>query len=180
MKKAPVALSALLSVLVAFSASAGTAADKLTDAMIDQDLIDRELAPIKSQIDMNRYIYSAEAKNSPLRQLSPNALATFMNGLTFTDEGAASFNMTPLTNNLTASQVYEVLGLFGMQSAIGTISNLRVQTESDRMIAASAKERPNAVWAAPFACYNVYQSGRYVGKACLRTSGYMCNLSVCR
>lgn len=92
------------------------------------------LAPIKSTEDLNAYIARTPAANSPLSYLSPAAKSRFLSGLQFNEKGVASFSYADLEAELTPSQIYEILSLFGVQRTVPLMKGARVVNETDRLI----------------------------------------------
>ncbi|WP_159016679.1 hypothetical protein [Cognatiluteimonas profundi] len=125
--------------------SAPTMASKLTqpagsnnDALLERQLIDRDLAsrtaPIHSQADARRYIASNAGRKTPFTALSRGAQERFLQSLVFTTKGLASFEYADLSAELTATQVYKLLALFGAQDSTHFIPNLRVVDSTDAAI----------------------------------------------
>lgn len=92
------------------------------------------LAPIKSQKDLTRYLSSHAHTKTPLDDLSPTARARFLKMLVFSDRGLASFDYKDLENELTPTQIYQVLSLFGAQGATAEMSRAKVRSETDRLL----------------------------------------------
>lgn len=108
-------------------------------ALVEQESKERELAyqlaTIKSQADLQAYV--AQRPNaSPLNSLSPGAKQRFLQSLVFTDLGLASFDYRDLRSELTATQIYQLLGLFGVQRSTSSIPGLRIAGPSDAAIIA--------------------------------------------
>lgn len=98
-----------------------------------QGVLEQALAPIKSKADLDRYL--STAADSPLDWLSSNAKWEFIGGLVFSDRGLASFRYDVLAKELTPTQIYQVLSLFGVQRTTPMIKGAKVVTETDRLIA---------------------------------------------
>ncbi|WP_448098081.1 hypothetical protein [Luteibacter yeojuensis] len=99
----------------------------------EQRQIDEARAPIKSEADLQNYLV-AEQPNSPLNKLSPAAKAKFLSSLRFGDKALGSYNYEVLENELTASQIYDILSLFGAQATTHLISGAMVRTSTDALI----------------------------------------------
>lgn len=99
-----------------------------------REQVESNLAPIKSMEELKSHLASVENIRSPLKYLSPHARLRFVKSLSFGRGGLSSFDYTDLVAELTASQAYEVLRLFGMQHTIRNIPGLRVETSVDRAI----------------------------------------------
>ena len=54
--------------------------------------------------------------------------------MTFGAKGISGFHYADLQSELTASQVYDVLGLFGVQKDVAIIPNVRVDTPADKRV----------------------------------------------
>ena len=72
--------------------------------------------------------------NSPIHALSPSARMRFLNSLQFNATGVTSFYYTDIETELSSSQAYELLSLFGLQSTISVMKKLRIDTDEDREI----------------------------------------------
>ena len=98
-----------------------------------QRAIDEARAPIKSYADLRNYL-AAEPSSSPLNRLSPVAKTRFLESLVFTERGLGGYSYEPLKGELTASQIYDVLSLFGAQATTRLIKGATVKNETDRLI----------------------------------------------
>jgi hypothetical protein len=88
--------------------------------------------PIRSQSDLERYLSSTSNSVSPLRALSAGARDRFISSITFNAKGITGFHYTDLQSELTASQVYDVLKLFGAEKDVAIIPNVRIETSADK------------------------------------------------
>lgn len=88
-------------------------------------------APIKSESDFRLELANAA---SPIHFLSAHGKSQFVEGVVFANGGVASLNVRPLENELTPSQIYRVLSLFGFQHLTHTVSTVRLETEADVQI----------------------------------------------
>ncbi|MEX1829016.1 hypothetical protein [Luteibacter sp. CQ10] len=95
--------------------------------------IDEARAPIKSESDLRKYLLT-ESLSSPLNRLSPDAKARFISSLIFSEKGLGSYNYQSLEDELTASQIYDVLSLFGAQATTHLISGAKVESKADLLI----------------------------------------------
>lgn len=89
------------------------------------------MAPIRSQRDLRRHLRDAREADSPIDFLSPRAKRLFLASLVFGDSGLAGYRYEELERELTVSQAYEVLALFGAQDDVRLFPNLRVRTKLD-------------------------------------------------
>lgn len=113
-------------------------ADKLTLDIIERDqsrqsMIDLAAAPIKSEADLERYTNLVPISISPLRYLSQQNRTLFMESLKFNDRGITGFRYDVL-ESLSPTQAYEILALFGVQSATNTVVGLVSSTPADSLI----------------------------------------------
>lgn len=97
-------------------------AEAVNEVAITQYEVDSAVAPIKTREDLERHLMSVP--NSPLRRMSSEALATFVDSMVFTRHGLASYSYAPL-QTLSVADAYAVLSLFGEQRAIGLVPGLR-------------------------------------------------------
>lgn len=98
-----------------------------------QRQIDEARAAIKSESDLRDYLL-AEQPSSPLNKLSPEGKAKFLSSLRFGDQALGGYNYEVLEKELTASQIYDVLSLFGAQATTHLLTGARVQTKTDALI----------------------------------------------
>lgn len=101
--------------------------------LLERDLAN-ELALIKSQADLARYIASSKGAATPLSALSPGGKQRFLQSLRFSDKGLASFDYRDIQSELTATQAYRLLALFGVERSTSTIRGLKLQTRADELI----------------------------------------------
>lgn len=91
------------------------------------------VAPVKSAVDLDKVLADGSARN-PLNALSKGGRERFVSSLKFSDRGLSSLSYLDLEAELTVSEAYKVLALFGQQHLIGALSKARVETELDRDI----------------------------------------------
>lgn len=101
---------------------------------LSQRELSNELAPIKSRAQLEAYARINRGVDSPLSALSPGAQKRFLQSLVFSERGLASFDYTDLRIELTATQIYQLLRIFGLERSIGVIPNLRVLTPTDQLV----------------------------------------------
>lgn len=109
----------------------------LMDEIRLRNRIDSSLAPVKSVTELNAHLESTRAVRSPLLHLSNDARDRFVRSLVFSPAGLASFDYRDLVHELSASQAYELLRLFGMQHTIRSMPGLRIETSLDKAILGS-------------------------------------------
>ena len=110
------------------------AAGLLHDSAVERNGIESALAPIKSKAQLERYIGNTPKDESPLGKLSPGAQSRFIESLTFNDKGLTGFNYEDLQAELSASEIYAVLGLFGAQHDAALIKGAKIVTPLDQKI----------------------------------------------
>lgn len=132
-------IAAVLSPMPALSASPATTVPMhVEDALLDRELMARDLAyqlaPIKSEKDLHIYLAKNSGNLNPLRSLSKGAQQRFLQSLVFTDKGLASFDYSDLRVELTAAQIYQLLSVFGAQHSTKSIPGLRIVDTADMII----------------------------------------------
>ena len=100
--------------------------------MLQQDVA-LKLAPIKSTADLERHLRVA-GSSSPLAPLSAAGKRRFLASLKFNETGLTSFGYGDLQAELTASQIYQVMSLFGAQHTVSMMRNIRTQDAVDEQI----------------------------------------------
>ncbi len=83
--------------------------------------LDRALAPIKSYSELQSYLQTFPMSASPLNKLSPAARKRFLDSLQFNEKGLTTFRSADLESELSVSEIYAVLSLFGEQSIAGRL-----------------------------------------------------------
>ncbi|HEX6096537.1 MAG TPA: hypothetical protein VF432_09455 [Thermoanaerobaculia bacterium] len=95
------------------------------------------LAPIQTAEDLDRYLAELQQNpeaRSPLNLLSPAARERFLNSLVFTDRGLGGYHYGDLQAQLTASQIYRLLSLFGAQHTTPLLKGARIESRADQLI----------------------------------------------
>lgn len=135
------------------SALAAATATASTGAIPDQDAIEREalrleirqqLAPIRSQAELEDYLRDTPASASPFEALSPLARGRFLRSLKFNASGIAGYRYDDLEAELSPSQIHRILALFGSQDDLRLMPNARPRTALDRMLLQELSEMPDA------------------------------------
>lgn len=110
----------------------------VSEALLERELADRELAlqlaPIKSAADLQNHLAAHANTRTPLSLLSKGARDRFLSSLVFSSAGLASFDYSDLRAELTASQIYRILELFGAQHSTKSIPGLRIVDDSDAAV----------------------------------------------
>jgi hypothetical protein len=89
-----------------------------------------ELAVIKTQADL----VSLSESKSALDLLSVSAKERFVNSVVFGDNGITGFSYTDLEAELTPTQIYSVLKLFGAQHTVSKFEHARIESAADAML----------------------------------------------
>ena len=152
----------------------------------DRNQIDNAAAPIRSSADLNAYLQTTPVARTPLGPLSPDARRRFIRSLTFNDNGLTGFDYRPLSRELSASEIYRVLSLFGMQHDTALIPNVQVLTPLDSAIMGHVSPQfcppvePDASGSAPAAPQSFCPPSDHMGYECLKPgdcwtkSGHIC------
>ncbi|MDH5823578.1 hypothetical protein QFW77_11330 [Luteimonas sp. RD2P54] len=129
--------------LVSAAAQAGSPAfvmqapQDIADRLGERELLERELAyelaPVKSEADLRSLLVEG-AEGTPLAALSPGAQQRFLQSLVFSEAGLASFYYEDLRAELSPTQIYRLLSLFGAQRSTPSIPGLRVKSKADELI----------------------------------------------
>lgn len=105
--------------------------------MLDQDVA-LALAEITSSASLQSYLRTTPLKSSPLGSLSDSARKRFVESITFNEKGITGFNYADLQAELTPSQTYKVLSLFGAQHTTSMIPTGRIASPLDATIMESS------------------------------------------
>jgi hypothetical protein len=89
---------------------------------------------LRSQGDLQRYLAATARSGSPLDALSSGARERFLSSITFNEKGITGFHYDDLQAELTASQIVDVLHLFGVEKDVAIIPNVRVESAADRRV----------------------------------------------
>lgn len=122
-------------------------------------------AQIRSVEELDTYL--ATTRHSPLDQLSPETRQRFIDSLVFTPGGLGSYRHSDLAG-LSATEVFQILSLFGVQRTTALVSGAKVATDKDRMIMNG--QRPS-----PYDHYSYKCDGP---STCVSAVNYIC-LSTC-
>lgn len=106
----------------------------LNQGEASQAAINLALAPIKSQSELVSHLAQTSPDNSPLYALSEPARQRFISSLTFGPKGITSFKHDDLEAELTPTQIYQVLSLFGVQQDTTLLKNAKAKTATDGII----------------------------------------------
>ncbi|MFK2876664.1 hypothetical protein [Rhodanobacter hydrolyticus] len=132
-------------------------------------------ALIKNQGELQRFMQSNyNNADNPLNKLPAAARMHFVDSLVFRSEGLASFSYDDL-RNLSVTDAYRILSLFGAQDSIGSIPNIKPVTDVDyNILAASPQLYP------PYLQDNICGSPSGNGQYnCVGARSYTCNPNTC-
>ncbi len=92
-------------------------------------------APIRTRHELNEHL-RIQSNTSPLSALSSRARESFLKKITFRDEDGVitSYSYEELEWELTATEAYKILALFGQQHIASLLTRLRVETLLDNEI----------------------------------------------
>ncbi|MCY0910650.1 hypothetical protein [Massilia antarctica] len=85
--------------------------------LLAREEVSQAVAPIKSQLDLQRYLKMVPPKSNPLYLLSPTARERFLASVTFNEKGLTGFGFEDLQRELSQAQIAKVLALFGSESS---------------------------------------------------------------
>ena len=142
---------------------------RLSYAAIDAELRQREiaaqLAPIKSRDDLQRYQTTTPASANPLSKLSPAGRQRFLDSLVFNDRGElAGFRYGDLEAELSVSEIYRILSLFGAQHTTSLMTKAKVVNKADLAIRAAPSLAAKGDYDG-YSCVsraNCYQTPQYI------------------
>ncbi|MCI2245672.1 hypothetical protein L3067_13770 [Xanthomonas sp. PPL568] len=109
-------------------------ATELSSSYSEQQKVIRKNAQIHSASGLSTYLAKNEPSDSPLNHLSPAARKRFLESLKFNENGVTSFYYADIESQLTSSQAYALLSLFGLQSTLQFMPKLRTTTDGDKEI----------------------------------------------
>lgn len=92
--------------------------------------INQLLAPIKSSQNLEAF----NKEESPLNALPKEARQDFLDSLTFNERGLTGFNYHILETQLSPSQIYKILALFGSQHLTPKFQQAEATTPLDHLL----------------------------------------------
>lgn len=114
-----------------------------------------ENAPIKTREDLIKYLQDTRPAN-PLMLLSEEARGRLLDTLIVNEDGEiSSLWIADIRTELSPSQSYKVLSLFGNQDVAPRVNNGQINSSMDAMIA-SLKNRPPITGDAKYYCNGGY------------------------
>ncbi|MFC3658271.1 hypothetical protein FZ025_07945 [Xanthomonas hyacinthi] len=109
-------------------------AAELSNNYAEQQKIARKNAKIHSSSGLTEYLAKNKTDDSPLNSLSPAARKRFIESLKFNENGVTSFYYADIESQLTSSQAYNLLSMFGLQTTLQFMHKLRVNSSNDQGI----------------------------------------------
>jgi hypothetical protein len=107
--------------------------DSVLNYLADQDAnrsaFELRIAPVRSQAQLKAYL--RDNRRTPLDALSTGGRSHFLSSLDFNEKGLTTFNYADLQKELTPTQIYQVLALFGKQHDTALITNARPEHVTD-------------------------------------------------
>lgn len=91
--------------------------DYAQQIQLNRRAVDMQLAPIKSVDSLNDYLANQKPGDSPLDKLSPGAKERFISSLKFNSKGLTEYRYSELETELSPTEIYQILSLFGVQSS---------------------------------------------------------------
>jgi hypothetical protein len=99
----------------------------------ERNRIAQQNAPINSDLRLQEHLHTLSS-DSPLRALSTPARQRFVASIRFNSAGITTFSYRDIVNELTYSEAYRLLALFGAERTLGKLPDLRrVQPEDERI-----------------------------------------------
>lgn len=95
--------------------------------------VQHQMAQIKSVNELVQYV-SDNPEDSPLMLLSENARQEFLDSLVWRESGVAGYYMDPLERELTPTQIFNILKLFGLQDQVRYFRLARVESVLDQLL----------------------------------------------
>ncbi|WP_139074420.1 hypothetical protein [Xanthomonas bromi] len=130
---------------------------KLLNNYNKQQKVIRKNAQVHSDAQLAAYVAGAKHEESPLNLLSPQAQMRFVNSLKFNEGGVSSFYYADIESELSSSQAYDLLSVFGLQSSLRFMGNIRVDTQRDREVIRAFGGREEGIDVAPPTDHNDYE-----------------------
>ena len=95
-----------------------------------------ELAPIKTEVELQEELNNPL---SPLHLLSEYGKQQFIESIVFREDGLGGMSMQDLEAELTPTQIYAILSLFGAQRIISKFDGARIESTADLMLLSPPK-----------------------------------------
>lgn len=112
--------------------------DQILQYLDDMDEVESRVqyatARIQSRQELQQYLDGTVVNKSPLGRLSAAARQTFLSSLRFNEKGLTSFRYDVLEDNLTPTEIYTILRLFGAQQTVPMMQAAHAQTNTDMLL----------------------------------------------
>lgn len=132
-----------INVSAAFTKQAGAGKSDALDPKFYLAAAEQLMSPIRNHNDLDNYLASHEVNKTPLGMLSVGARERFLKELVFGPKGGlAGFYTGDLESELTISQIYELLALFGEQQYTFSMQDAKVLTSRDQALKALIQGEP--------------------------------------
>lgn len=93
------------------------------------------MAPIRARADLDAYLHAHPITETPFAPLSPASRERFFDALVFDPNGGLiSSPFRDIDAELTYSQAYRLLALFGREGDLPSLHHLRVESVNDRLL----------------------------------------------
>lgn len=113
--------------------TAAAANDQPSKEQVIQSRLEKSVAPIRSEEDLQVYLTASAINGSPLDVLNEESKSAFLASLVFTENGVGSLRHDVLAG-LSVFEAYRILGLFGWQDRTSIISDLVNKSTVDNVI----------------------------------------------
>ena len=101
-----------------------------------QNIINWKLAPVKNSVSLKKELSNS---NSPLNKLSNDAKDRLVKSIVFRENGIGGLYMGDLEAELTPTEIYRILSLFGAQRIITHFDNARIESDTDFLLLSKPK-----------------------------------------
>lgn len=98
------------------------------------------IAPIRSRSGLADYLERHRGASTPFDALSPRARQRFIESLTFGTNGLSSFSRLEIESQLSVTEAYRLLALFGAQHLTSRLVGLRRSGPGDTAIMESGQD----------------------------------------
>ena len=122
--------------------------NQLIKKVIYQKKIAWAMAPIKTKRALKRLA----RRDSLLDLLTPSSKKRFIKSIVFRKDGLGGFDYRDLEEELTPTQIYKILSLFGVQHTIRYMKKARIETQTDVLLLSNpipALKRNNSLISSP-------------------------------
>ena len=159
---------------------ARSARQSVVDTQEEREMLARDLAAqlaeIKSSKEVARYLSKQGRQETPFSPLSAGARQRFIQSLRFSEKGLASYDYRDLRNELTATEIYRLLSLFGAEGSVFAIPDMKAESATDELIIMQGKlDRSGEMMRAPtdyegYACISRASGAKAADHICIGSS----------